>query len=254
MKHRRYSLTIVMLFVVQMALGQMALAQTEVPDGFESLFNGKDLEGWTTDGPEKPAQWRVENGELTGELGAADLRSDRQLINCHLIIELRQRKDDEWRSAHAFRVGGKFSVREGGKLIDLKTQNEHLKQNLPFLESGAIRLPAPFNEGQQIYIRKVLIRELEPEEANQILADHDSEGFEKVFNSTDFEGWDGPIDQYEVVDGVLRCKPNSGGTIFTKKQYSDFTVQVRIQTSAGRQQRARDPLPRKRRYGLRWNV
>ena len=232
MKHYRDSLTFILLFVVQITLGQIALGQTEVPDGFESLFNGKDLDGWTTENDE-PTNWRVENGELVNDqMGGAELQSDREFGDCELLLEIKKNKDAQWKTLKALKVGDKFSTPYHG-LVDMKTSDQHKKRNLPFLESGAIRLPAIFGEGQQIYIRSVSIRELEPAEANKMLADQDSEQFKKVFNGVDFEGWDGPVDQYEIVDGVLRCKPNSGGTIFTKKEYSDFSVRFEFKLPPG---------------------
>ena len=51
-------------------------------------------------------------------------------------------------------------------------------------------------------------------------------GFTSVFNGKDFDGWAGPVDNYEVVDGAIVCKPKMGGTIFTKDEFADFVVQV----------------------------
>lgn len=51
-------------------------------------------------------------------------------------------------------------------------------------------------------------------------------GFVDVFNGRDFTGWAGPIDQYEVKDGAIVCKPNKGGTIYTQEEYRDFVVRV----------------------------
>ena len=53
-----------------------------------------------------------------------------------------------------------------------------------------------------------------------------SAGFESVFNGKDFTGWAGPVDQYEVKDGAIVCKPKKGGTIYTKEEYADFVARV----------------------------
>ena len=53
-------------------------------------------------------------------------------------------------------------------------------------------------------------------------------GFQKIFNGKDLTGWAGPVGNYQVVDGTLRCKPGKGGTIYTKEVYSDFVVRMEI--------------------------
>ena len=53
-----------------------------------------------------------------------------------------------------------------------------------------------------------------------------TKGFKSIFNGTDFTGFAGDTDKYEIVDGVLRNKPKEGGTIFTEKEYSDFVARV----------------------------
>jgi len=42
----------------------------------------------------------------------------------------------------------------------------------------------------------------------------------------DFAGWDGPVQNYEVKDGAIVCKPGKGGCIYTKEQYGDFVARL----------------------------
>ena len=39
----------------------------------------------------------------------------------------------------------------------------------------------------------------------------DSDGFVSIFNGKDFTGWDGPLENYEIKDGAIVCKPGKGG-------------------------------------------
>ena len=103
-------------------------------------------------------------------------------------------------------------------------------RDLPLIATGPIQLQT---HGGKMYWRNVAVREIAPEEANKILASHGTEGFAKVFNGKDFEGWDGPVDNYEIEDGVLRCKPKSGGTIFTNKEYTDFVTRIEFKLPPG---------------------
>ncbi len=50
------------------------------------------------------------------------------------------------------------------------------------------------------------------------------EGFTSLFNGTDLAGWAGAVDNYEVRDGAIVCKPGKGGTLHTKEAYGDFVV------------------------------
>ncbi len=64
-------------------------------------------------------------------------------------------------------------------------------------------------------------------------ADKDKDGFVSVFNGKDFEGWAGPVDNYQVKDGAIVCKPGKGGTIYTKEEYSDFVVRLEFTVPPG---------------------
>lgn len=61
----------------------------------------------------------------------------------------------------------------------------------------------------------------------------DKDGFKSVFNGKDFEGWAGPIDNYQVVDGAIVCKQGKGGTIYTKEEYGDFVVRLEFKVPSG---------------------
>ena len=61
----------------------------------------------------------------------------------------------------------------------------------------------------------------------------DKDGFKSLFNGKDFEGWAGPIENYQVVDGAIVCKPGKGGTIHTKEEYGDFVVRLEFKVPPG---------------------
>src|SRR5262249_31286872 len=71
------------------------------------------------------------------------------------------------------------------------------------------------------------------DEANETPRKADTEGFTDVFNGKDLDGWAGPIDQYEVKDGAIVCKPHKGGTIYTKEEYGDFIARVEFKLPPG---------------------
>ena len=64
-------------------------------------------------------------------------------------------------------------------------------------------------------------------------AEKDKDGFVSVFNGKDFEGWAGPVDNYQVVDEAIVCKPGKGGTIYTKEEFGDFIVRLEFKVPSG---------------------
>jgi hypothetical protein len=80
--------------------------------------------------------------------------------------------------------------------------------------------------GGEIRWRNVYVREIGSDEANKILEAKGGEGFQSVFNGRDFEGWSGPVANYDVKDGAIVCKPKKGGTIFTQEEFGDFVARL----------------------------
>ena len=64
-------------------------------------------------------------------------------------------------------------------------------------------------------------------------AEKDKDGFVSVFNGKDFDGWAGPVENYEVVDEAIVCKPGKGGTIYTKEEFGDFIVRLEFKVPSG---------------------
>jgi hypothetical protein len=70
------------------------------------------------------------------------------------------------------------------------------------------------------------VGELRADGANRNQSEKDDASFSAVFNGRDFTGWAGALDNYEIVNGAIRCKPKKGGTIYTHKEYADFIVRL----------------------------
>ncbi|HEX3656661.1 MAG TPA: DUF1080 domain-containing protein [Pirellulales bacterium] len=100
----------------------------------------------------------------------------------------------------------------------------------PLFARGPIQLQT---HGSEIRWRNVLVREIPADEANHTLAEHGEEGFEPIFNGRDFSGWTGEVNNYEVVDGAIVCKPKQGGVVYTDKEYGDFVVRCEFKLPPG---------------------
>jgi hypothetical protein len=137
----------------------------------------------------------------------------------------------EWNSFRILMVGERVTVYLNDKLVvDFARLENFWNKSSPLPKKAPIQLQT---HGGEIRWRNVFIREIPSEEANNILRKSHTKGFESVFNGTDFTGWAGPIDQYEVKDGAIVCKPKKGGTIFTKEEYDDFVARVEFQLPPG---------------------
>ncbi|HRX81967.1 MAG: DUF1080 domain-containing protein [Planctomycetaceae bacterium] len=100
----------------------------------------------------------------------------------------------------------------------------------PLFRDGPIQLQT---HGGEIRWRNIFVREIPTDEANELLATKHADGFETIFNGKDFTGWSGPVENYEVTDGKIKCKAGKGGTIYTDEEYGDFAVRFEFQLPEG---------------------
>ena len=137
----------------------------------------------------------------------------------------------EWNQFRILMVGARVSVWLNAKLVvDHANLENYYDRKLPIPAKGPIELQT---HGGEIRWRNIFIREIGTEEANKILGAKGAEGFKSVFNGRDFTGWAGPVDNYEVKDGAIVCRPKKGGTIFTKDEYGDFIARLEFKLPAG---------------------
>lgn len=128
----------------------------------------------------------------------------------------------QWNSLRIVQVGERTWVWLNDKLtVDGARMENFFDRNAPLPKAGPIQLQT---HGGEIRWRKVFLREIPAAEATRLLASHHAKGFRQVFNGKDWTGWAGPVENYQIVDGAIACKPKSGGTIYTKEEYADFVV------------------------------
>ncbi len=297
MKTRSLILAVMLLLSFSFA---SVSAQTAPPEGFESLFNGQNLDGWfamPTANPQDFADlsaeeqtskiaelekstgesWRVEDGQIINDGKGPYLTTKRNFSDYELLIDFKLEVGGDsgiylkgtpqvqvWDTTHEpsfkhgaekgsgglwnnsadspakfplvhadnavgqcnkmriIQIGARTSVwLNDKKIVDHQIMENYWARELPLIASGPIQLQT---HGGKMFWRNVFVREIETAEANEMLAANRKDEFESAFNGTDFDGWAGPVDQYEIIAGVLKCKPKSGGTIYTEKEYSDFAV------------------------------
>jgi hypothetical protein len=138
----------------------------------------------------------------------------------------------EWNKFRVLMVGSRVSVWLNDKeVVDHAILENYYDRKTPVPAKGPIQLQT---HGGEIRWRNIYLRTIPADEANSILSRKgEGPGFTAVFNGKDFAGWDGPLDNYEIVDGAIRCKAHKGGTIYTKEQYGDYVVRFEFKVPPG---------------------
>lgn len=137
----------------------------------------------------------------------------------------------EWNQFYILQVGARTSVYLNGKLVvDHAIMENFWDRTSPLFRSGPIELQT---HGGEIRWRNIEIAELSPEQANEALRSHESQAFTSVFNGRDFTGWQGSLENYEVVDGAIRCKEGKGGMLLTADEYQNFVARLEFRLPPG---------------------
>ncbi len=140
----------------------------------------------------------------------------------------------EWNKFHVLMVGERVTIHLNDKLVVNHARLEnYFSRKSPVPKTGPIQLQT---HGGEIRWRNVFIREIPGAEANAILRQADRQaGFYGILSeATGTKGWAGPIQDYDFADGILRCKPGKGGTVFYKaEEYGDFTALLEFRLPPG---------------------
>ncbi len=137
----------------------------------------------------------------------------------------------DWNHFRILMVGERVTIFFNGQLVvnHARLENYFDRKN-PVPRKGPVQLQT---HGGEIRWRNVHLREIGGEEANTWLALHSADGFVTALNGRDFSGWKGPIDNYEIKNGILKCRTGKGGTIFTEEEYTDFMVRLEVRFPPG---------------------
>ncbi len=170
-------------------------------------------------------------GDLKAELGSGGLWNNTMGRPGKDPLVKADKPFGQWNRFRILQVGSRTSVWLNEQLVvDHAIMENYWDRNLPLIVKGPIQLQT---HGGEIRWRNIFVREINSDQANKILASHSNAGFESIFNGKDLDGWDGPINNYEVVEGAIRCKPNEGGTIYTKNEYDDFVARLEFRLPPG---------------------
>lgn len=138
----------------------------------------------------------------------------------------------EWNSFKVRMLGSRTWVWLNEKLVvDGAIWENFWDRKSPLPAKGHIHLQT---HGGEIRWKNILAKEIGAEEANATLRGSDEEaGFASIFDGQSLEGWAGAVDNYEVVDGAIRCKKGKGGTLYFNEEHSDFAVRFEYKLPPG---------------------
>jgi hypothetical protein len=118
------------------------------------------------------------------------------------------------------------------KVVDNVIMENYYKPELPVYATGPIYLQT---HGSETRFRNVFVREISADEANKVLSEikGDEKVFEPVFNGKDLSNWTGAVDDFEVKDGAIQCKPGRGGNLFTTDEFDNCVVRFEFKLPPG---------------------
>jgi hypothetical protein len=146
--------------------------------------------------------------------------------------ELADHPVGEWNRLHIRMVGPYVTVvLNDKKVVDNVVMENYYDPEIPIFMRGPIYLQT---HGAETRFRNVFVREIPAEESNRILAEiGGKEGFKPVFNGKDLSGWTGAVDDFQVVDGAIQCKPGHGGNLLTEESFDNFVVRLEFKLPPG---------------------
>lgn len=134
----------------------------------------------------------------------------------------------EWNSFRIRQVGARTTVFLNGKLVvDNATLQNFFEPKQPLIAKGPIQLQT---HGGEIRWKNIFVREIPTDEANSIL---ENDGYSTLFDGKSLNGWAGAVENYEVVDGAIRCKSGKGGVLHTVDEYGDFVAKLEFKLPPG---------------------
>jgi hypothetical protein len=137
----------------------------------------------------------------------------------------------EWNSFKVRQLGARTSVWLNDKLVvDNAILENYFDRQAPLFAKGPIQLQT---HGNEVRWRNLFVREIKTDEANKLLSEINKDGFTPLFNGTDLSNWKGAAENYEVVDGAIRCKAGHGGVLHTPDEYADFQAHVEFKLPEG---------------------
>jgi hypothetical protein len=137
----------------------------------------------------------------------------------------------EWNSFRVRMVGELVWVWLNGELVvDRVPLENHWDRARPVPARGPIELQT---HKHPLWFRNAFVREIPHEEAVALLTEADEAQFAPLWNGRDFDGWDGPLQRWQIAGGAIGLRPGEGGTIFAREELGDFVARLEVKLPPG---------------------
>lgn len=170
--------------------------------------------------------WDTSRVDVGAQVGSGGLYNNQ--VNMSKPLKVADNPVGDWNSFRIRMVGEKVSVWLNGILVvDNVTMENYWDRSQPIFPTGPIELQA---HGTDLAFRDIYVREISDKDYN-LTPEERSEGFVSLFNGKDLDNWVGNKKSYVVEDGMIAVKPSddSGGNLYTEKEYSDFVFRFEFQ-------------------------
>ncbi len=174
--------------------------------------------------------WDVTRTESGAQVGSGGLYNNQE--NPSEPLKVADNPVGEWNNFRIVMTGDRVSVWLNGELVtDDVIMENYWDRSIPIFKTGAVELQA---HGTDLNFRDLYIREIKSPEY-QLTPKEKEAGFVSVFNGRNLDGWVGNKKSYSVEDGMIVIKPgdDSGGNLYTQKEYSDFVFRFEFQLTPG---------------------
>ncbi len=170
--------------------------------------------------------WDTSRVEVGAQVGSGGLYNNQ--INMARPLMVADNPVGDWNSFRILMEGEKVSVWLNGELVvDNVILENFWDRKIPIFPSGPIELQA---HGTDLAFRDLYVREITDKEYS-LTPEEKSQGFVSLFNGRDLDNWIGNKKAYVVEEGAIAVKPSddSGGNLYSKKEYSDFIFRFEFQ-------------------------
>jgi HEAT repeat protein len=170
--------------------------------------------------------WDTSRVEVGAQVGSGGLYNNEK--NIAKPLKVADNPVGDWNTFRIVMIGEKVSVWLNGELVvDNVTLENYWDRKIPIFPAGPIELQA---HGTDLAFRDVYVREISDKEFN-LTPEERSEGFVSLFNGRNLDNWIGNKKSYVAEDGMIVIKPadDSGGNLYTEKEYEDFVFRFEFQ-------------------------
>jgi len=174
--------------------------------------------------------WDTSRTDSGAQVGSGGLYNNQE--NPSAPLKVADNPVGEWNTFRIMMTGDRVSVWLNGELVtDNVIMENYWDRRIPIFGKGAVELQA---HGTDLNFRDIFIREIKSAEY-QLTPKEKEAGYVSLFNGRNLEGWVGNKVSYTVEDGMIVIKPgdDSGGNLYTAKEYSDFVFRFEFQLTPG---------------------